>query len=113
MKYLVLILAVTACTKKPTCVLQDAIVDNGGPMIAQALECSNVEAVKSWVKAQTDKLNLCPQTKSVTTEICKALGGVVLAGLEGGIPSDWQCSPTALKEKAVEAINKACTNVFP
>lgn len=114
MKYLVLVLALVACTNKQKCDLQDKVVASAATAVSNGLSCTNLEAIKKSINDQALKVGFCkPEATSVGSDICKLLvGGLVGSWAEGQVPVEWGCDLTATKEKISELVGKACEAVL-
>jgi hypothetical protein len=110
---LLVMLALAGCTKQQVgCAVEDALVKASAQGIALGLQCSNQDAIAASIKAQADKLNMCPSgvALSLPAAFCAPMVDMLIGSLSGGlIPAAWGCSAQMAQDQVKAFLLKACS----
>lgn len=126
----------TGCTKCTSgsagCAVEESAATLISSAVAAQLSCSNAEAIKTDIKAQIDKLNMCKATDAAKSQVASvkaegqvsdqgAVGAIVcgpiidalMAGALKAIPAAWGCTGgTGATDALKAALLSACTKAI-
>ena len=96
------------------CDLYDGALDYGTEVIANTLNCKNLEQIRTDIELPLSGFNFCQDDKGDMNKIlCPLISKYTVEVVENTIPESWSCEPTVAMATLEDFITRECIKILP